>query len=326
MTRLLAVVVCLLSMLSSSALALDEAYPSRAVRLIAAAAPGGNPDVLARLLAYKLSEAFGKPFVVENVPGAGGIVAAKSVLASAPDGHVLMLGDSGAMAINVALNPDVGYNPLKDFTAITALATVPTVLVINAGVAAQTLDEFVRLAKSQPGKLTYGSAGYGSVHHLTMALFAERSGIDLLHVPYRGGTALVNGLLTGEIQAGWSGIPNVLSLIEAGTLRALCISILKRSPSMPAVPTCAELGYEGFDIATMIGLQASAGLPEPIVARLQAAVAKALREGDVAERMRTLGIDLQENGTAQYRQFMQDDLARYQDAVRRLKLNQTKAQ
>jgi tripartite-type tricarboxylate transporter receptor subunit TctC len=145
-------------------------------------------------------------------------------------------------------------------------------------------------------------------------------------VPYRGGTALVNGLLTGEIQAGWSGIPNVLSLIEAGTLRALCISILKRSPSMPTVPTCAELGYDGFDIATMIGLQASAGVPQLIVARLQAAVAKALREPDIAERMKTLGIDLQENGTAQYRQFMQDDLARYQDAARRLKLNQTKAQ
>jgi tripartite-type tricarboxylate transporter receptor subunit TctC len=174
-TRLLAVGVCLLSMLSS-ALAFDEAYPSRPVRLIAAAAPGGNPDVLARLLAYKLSEAFGKPFVVENVPGAGGIVAAKSLLSTAPDGHVLMLGDSGAMAINVALNPDVGYNPLKDFSPITALATVPTVLVINAGIAAQTLDDFVRLAKSQPGKLTYGSAGYGSVHHLTMALFAERAG------------------------------------------------------------------------------------------------------------------------------------------------------
>lgn len=324
MRRLLAVGVCLLSLLSRPALALDE-YPSRPVRLIATAAPGGNPDVLARLLANKLFEAFGKPFVVENVPGAGGVVAARSVLSTAPDGHVLMLGDSGGMAINVALNPDVGYSP-KDFTPITALATVPTVLVINADVAAQTLDEFVRLARSQPGKLTYGSAGYGSVHHLTMALFAERSGIDLLHVPYRGGTALVNGLLTGEIQAGWSGIPNVLSLIETGKLRALCISILKRSPSLPAVPTCAELGYDGFDIATMIGLQASAGVPEPIVARLQAAVAKALREPDVAERLKTLGIDLQENGTAQYRQFMQDDLARYQDAARRLKLNQTKAQ
>src|SRR5262249_13355095 len=157
-----------------------------------------------------LSEMFGKPFIVENVPGAGGVVAANKVAQMTPaDGHVLMLSDSGALAINVALNPDLSYDPLKDFTPITALATVPTVLVVNAEVPAQTLDEFVKLAKSQPGKLSYGSAGYGSVHHLTMVLFAERAGIDLLHVPYRGGTALVNGLLTGEIQAGWSGFPNV---------------------------------------------------------------------------------------------------------------------
>jgi tripartite-type tricarboxylate transporter receptor subunit TctC len=215
---------------------------------------------------------------------------------------------------------------LKDFTPITALATVPTVLVVNAAVPAQTLDDFVKLTKSQPGKLSYGSAGFGSVHHLTMALFAERAGIDLLHVPYRGGTALVNGLLTGEIQAGWSGFPNVMPLIESGKLRALCVSILKRSPSLPNVPTCAELGYGGFDIATMIGLQASAGLPQPIATRLQTAAAKSLREPDVAGRMMALGIELQENGTAHYLQFMRDDVARYADAVKRLNLSATKAQ
>jgi tripartite-type tricarboxylate transporter receptor subunit TctC len=308
------------------AIAQDAPYPSKPVRLIAAAAPGGNPDVLARLLAQKLSEALGKPFIVENLPGAGGVVAAKMVMATPPDGHVLMLGDSGAMAINAALNPDLGYNPLKDFTPITALATVPTVLVVNSAVPAQTLDEFVKLAKSQPGKMSYGSAGFGSVHHLTMALFAERAGIDLLHVPYRGGTALVNGLLTGDIQAGWSGFPNVMALIDSGKLRALCVSIAKRSPSLPKVPTCAELGYEGFEIATMIGLQASAGLPASIVARLQAAAAQALREPDVAKRMMSLGIDLQENGTAHYHQFMRDDLARYTDAVKRLNLSAAKAQ
>ena len=163
----------------------DSEYPNRPVRLIAAAAPGGNPDVLARLLSQKLSGVFGKAFVVENVPGAGGVVAAKMVAATPPDGHVLMLGDSGAMAINVVLNPDLGYDPLRDFTPITALVTVPTVLVVHPSVPARTLQEFIALAKSKPGQLAYGSAGPGSIHHLTMAIFAAQTGIDLLHVPYR---------------------------------------------------------------------------------------------------------------------------------------------
>jgi tripartite-type tricarboxylate transporter receptor subunit TctC len=295
-------------------------FPNRPVRMIAAAAPGGNPDVMARLLSHKLSGAFGKPFVVENVPGAGGVVAAKMVAAAPPDGHVLMLGDSGALAINVVLNPDLGYRPLEDFTPITALVTLPTVLVVHPSLPATTLAEFIALAKSKPGQLAYGSAGPGSIHHLTMAIFAAQTGIDLLHVPYRGGTALVGGLIKGEVQAGWSGIPNVLPLIEAGQLRVLCISTRQRSKSVPNVPTAIELGIKDFDYATMMGLQASAGAARELVARLQGAVAKALREPDLAERMATLGMDLRENGTADYVKFMQDDIARYRSAITTFKL------
>jgi tripartite-type tricarboxylate transporter receptor subunit TctC len=298
----------------------DSEYPNRPVRLIAAAAPGGNPDVLARLLSQKLSGAFGKAFVVENVPGAGGVVAAKMVAATPPDGHVLMLGDSGAMAINVVLNPDLGYDPLRDFTPITALVTVPTVLVVHPSVPARTLQEFIALAKSKPGQLAYGSAGPGSIHHLTMAIFAAQTGIDLLHVPYRGGTALVGGLVKGEVQAGWSGVPNVLPLIEDGKLRVLCISTQQRSKSVADVPTAIELGIEGFDYATMMGLQMSAGAPRNLVARLQAAVAKALREPDTVDRMATLGMDLHEKGTGDYVKFMQDDIDRYRTAIRNFKL------
>ena len=202
----------------TGAVAQGDDYPNRPVRLVAAAAPGGNPDVLARLLSQKLTAAFGKSFVVENVPGAGGVVAAKSVAAAPPDGHVLMLGDSGAMAINVVLNPDLGYDPLRDFTPITALVTVPTVLVVHSSVPAKTLAEFIALAKSKPGQLSYGSAGPGSIHHLTMAIFASQTGIDILHVPYRGGTNLVTGLLKGEVQAGWSGMPNVMPLIASNRI------------------------------------------------------------------------------------------------------------
>jgi len=290
-------------------------YPTKNVRLIAAAAPGGNPDVLARMLAVKLGDAFGKPFVVENVPGAGGVVAAEQVARAAADGHTLMLGDSGAMAINVALNPKLSYNPLKDFTLITALAAVPTVLVINPSLSATSLNDFVREAKAK--QLAYGSAGSGSVHHLTMAVFLSRAGIDnMLHVPYKGGTALVAGLLGGEVQAGWSGIPNVASHIKSGKLRVLCISTARRSASLPDVPTAAELGFAGFDIATVIGLQAPAGLPREIATRLQSAAARALREPDIAERMANLGMELRENGTEHYARFVREDLERYIGAVK----------
>jgi len=306
--------------LSSAATAQDQGWPSQTVRLIAASGPGGNPDVLARLLAEKFSSKFGKPFIVENVPGAGGIVAANAVARAPADGHVLMFGDSGAMAINPALNPNLGYDPIKDFAPVTALASLPTILSANPNMAANTLDEFVALAKKQPGKMSYGSAGAGSIHHLTMAIFAERTGIDLLHVPYRGGSAMVNGLLTGEIQVGWSGIPNVMELIASGKLRGYCVSVLQRSPSAAAIPTCNELGQKGFDVATVMGLHAPAGTPPVVLARLQAEVAATMREPAMAARMQQLGMVMEENGTASYAQFMRHDIERFSAIVRSLNL------
>ena len=308
--RILVLLAALLALPASA----QDAWPAKSVKLIAAAAPGGNPDVLARLLAAKLADAFGKPFIVENQPGAGGVVAAEVTARAAPDGYTLMLGDSGALAINVALNPKLSYQPLRDFTLITALAAVPTVLVLNPSFTGNSLNDFVKEAKTK--QLAYGSAGNGSVHHLTMAVFLARAGVDMLHVPYKGGTALVAGVLAGEVQSGWSGIPNVAAHIRAGKLKVLCISTAKRSAALPDVPTAAELGYPGFDIATTIGLQGPAGLPREIVTRLQAAVAKALRERDVAERMANLAMELAEDGTENYARFAREDLERYAAAVK----------
>src|SRR5262249_7697024 len=215
MQRTSAVLTALLAMLSPAAWP-RMTRPTQTVRLIAPSGPGGNPDVFARLLVEKFSSKFAKPFIVENMPGAGGILAANMVAKASPDGHVLMFGDSGNMGINPALNPNLGYDPIKDFAPVTALVSLPTIMSANPNVPASTLDEFIALAKTRPGKMSYGSAGAGSIHHLTMAIFAERTGIELLHVPYRGGSAMVNGLLTGEIQVGWSGIPNVIELIASG--------------------------------------------------------------------------------------------------------------
>jgi tripartite-type tricarboxylate transporter receptor subunit TctC len=303
----------------SAAQAQQDDYPNRPVHVIAAAAPGGNPDVLARLLSQRLSEVFGQSFIVENVPGAGGVLAAKRIAGSSPDGYTLMVNDSGALAINITMNPDANYK-LADFTPVTALATVPTAFVIIPSVPANGLSEFIALAKSKPGVMNYGSAGPGSIHHLTMEIFAEQAGVKLLHVPYRGGTALVNGLLTGEIQAGWSGLPNVIALVNVGKLRALCVSVLKRAASLPNVPTCDEAGIKGFDIADMLGLQGPAGLSPKVVERLQSAVAKIMREPAMAERMAILGMNLQEDGTANYARFMMDDLERYAKVIDRLGL------
>jgi tripartite-type tricarboxylate transporter receptor subunit TctC len=312
--RIAGAAALLLSMQIAATAADDANYPNRPVRMLAASAAGGNPDVIARLLSAKLSEVFNNPFVVEDVPGVGGVLAANQTVEAPPDGYTLSLNDTGALAINLAMNPEVKYK-LKDFTPITALATLPTVLVVKPAVPANTLAEFVALAKSKPGMMTFGSAGSGSIHQMTMVIFEQQAGIQLLHVPYRGGTGLVNALLTGEVDSGWSGISNVLSLIQTGKLRALCLSVLDRDASLPDVPTCSELGYKGFDVATMLGLQSSAGVPPAIVAKLQSAIAKVLRAPDMADRMKTLGIHMAENGTAAYAKFMQDDLKRYADVV-----------
>ena len=308
---------CLLSV----ALAQGDHYPTHAVRLIVPSLPGGNPDVLGRLLAERMTRDFGAAVIVENVTGAGGALAAITEAKAPPDGYTLWFGDTGAMAINPALKSDVGYDPIKDFAPVTALAALPTILVADPKIPAATLAQFIALAKSEPGKIDYGSAGVGSIHHMTMAIFADRTGLDMVHVPYRAGTAMVNGLLTGEIQAAWSGIPNVQALIASGRLRGYCLSVLKRSASTPTIPTCDELGIKGFDVATVMGLFAPARTSPEIVARLQAEVAKVMREPEMTARMEQLGMIMEEDGTESYVKFIKSDIERYGAISHKLNLH-----
>ena len=315
-----AVALLLTACIASAAIAQDANYPNHTVRIVVSSGPGGNPDVMARMLADRMGKDFGVAFVVENVQGAGGALSAITAAKAPPDGYTLFFGDSGIMEINPLLNPKIGYDPNKEFSPITGLVALPTILVANPKVPAATLAELIALAKKEPGKITYGSAGIGSIHHMTMAIFADQVGIDVLHVPYRAGTAMVNGLLTGEIQIGWSGIPNVMQQIASGQLRGYCISTLTRSASTPAIPTCDELGVKGFDVATVMGVYAPAGTAPRIAARLQAEVAKVLREPAMAARMEQLGMIAEEDGTANYIAFTKRDYARYAAIVRKLHL------
>jgi len=316
--RAIAICSAMLCAWSGGAPAQDASYPTKPVHVMVAGAPGGNPDVLARLLTQQLSQEFGKPFVVELVSGSNSVLAGKMFAASPPDGYTLMLGESAMMALNPALFADLPYRPLQDFAPVTLLVTVPTILVVPAALGVDRLRSFIALAKSEPGALNYGSGGPGSIHHLTMAVFAARTGLKLEHIPYRGGTALVNGLLTGEIQAGWSGIPPVKSLIESGNLRALAASTARRSKALPEVPTAIEQGIADFDYGTTIGMLAPAGTPAGIIARLEAAVARAMKNGQVIERMTSLGMDVREAGTAEYAKFIKQDHQRYGSVVRDL--------
>jgi len=257
----------------------------------------------------------GETVIVENRPGQGGSIVLGSLAQSAPDGHTLVLAPLASLVVNPHLYKSIGYDSKRDFATVALVADLPLLLVVTPSLPVKTVPELIAYAKANPDKLANPSSGNGTLSHLGMEVFKQDAGLSILHVPYRGGTGLVNALLTGEVDAGWSGISNVLALINTGKLRALCLSVLQRDVSLPDVPTCDELGYKGFDIATMLGLQSSAGVPPAIVARLQSAVAKILREPEMAERMKTLGIHMAENGTAAYAKFMQDDLDRYTKIV-----------
>ena len=286
------------------------------VRIVVPAAGGGNPDVLARMLSPRLQAAWGTPILVENQPGAGGISAAIGISKSTPDGHLIFFGSNAALSIAAAMNPKLPYDPMKDFTLITALASVPTVLVAHPSVPANNLQEFIAYAKTRPGQLNFGSAGVASIHHLTLAVFEVDSGTKFLHIPYKGGSPLVAAVMSGEVQAGFSGIPNVTQAIRAGKMKVFGISVPQRSQSMPDVPTMDELGVKGFNVATTMGVQTSAGLSKNLSTLIQQTFARALREPEVADRMANLGMVLMENGTDNYVQYMRDELRRYAEAVR----------
>ena len=300
----------------------DEAYPTTQIKLIVPAAPGGNPDVLARLLAQKLAVSLGRPVIVENQAGAGGTLAAGTI-ARAADAHTIGVLDSSALTVAPLLSGAQGvkipYDEVRDFTPITALASVPTLLVVHPSLPVTTLAEFIAYGKANPTKLNFGSAGIGGIHHLTMLAFVNRAGIDVTHVPYRGGALISAGLLGGEIHAGFNGIPNVLDHIASGKMRVLAASTVARLKTHPHVPTIAELGFPGFDLAATMGLFVRGGTSVAIIERLQAAAAKAMREPDLVQRIEAIGMVIREEGTAHYEQMIRDERALYSKLVRDLK-------
>src|SRR5258706_505246 len=242
-----------------SAPALAQSRPSRRVRSMAGFAPGGPNDIIARAYGARLAESFGQPFIVENRTGAGGNLAAEAVARAAPDGHTLMLGSTGTNAVNPSLYANLAFDLMRDLAPVSVVATSPSALAVHPRVAAQNVRELIALARAQPGKLTYASAGSGSSQHLSAELFKQAAGVDIVHVPYKGAAPGIADLLAGQVDMSFAPVANAVPHARAGKLRLLGITSAARSPFAPGTPTIAESGVPGFDVTTWYAIFAPAG-------------------------------------------------------------------
>ena len=269
----------------------QSGYPERPITLIVPYAPGGGNDVVARAVADSMSKSLGQPLVIENRGGAGGSVGTRQVAKAAPDGYIVGLGGTGTLAIDPTLYPNVGYDPRKDFVPVGLIATSPLIILVNQAVPARNMQELIALAKAQPGKINYASAGSGSGIHLGTVLFAEMAGIELTHIPFRGTGPALTDLLGGHVQIFFSSLPPAIGLVKEGRLRALAVTSLKRSPSFPDVPTVAEQGLPGFEAVLHYGIVAPAGTSPSVITRLNAALRAALTDPTVNGHLATEGAE-----------------------------------
>ena len=294
-------------------------YPSKPIRMVVPFTPGGSTDILARAVGAELSKSFGQSVVIDNVPGAGGSIGAERVAKAAPDGYTLMMGHIGTLAVNPALYPKLGYDPIKDFAPVAWVARVPNVLVVNPAVPAADFKSFMALVKSKPGQLNYGSGGNGSAAHTTTEFLKFQSKISLLHIPYRGTAPSVTDLLAGQIQVMFTGAPTLLPSIKAGKLRALAVSSPKRLDILPDVPTVAESGLAGtagFEADQWYGVVAPKGTPADIVNKLNTAINAALNLPEVKSRLSGEGAYPTPNTPEVFSKLIGDEIKRWAPVIR----------
>lgn len=267
-----------------------QAFPSKPLKLVVGYAPGGLPDTVARLLAQRLQQSLGQPVVVENRTGAGGSVAIAAVLQAPADGHTLFVTDGPLLAIAPFISKQLTYDAAKDFAPVSLVGTAPLFLAVNSKVKANTLDEFIALAKSQPGKLNYGSAGVGSIHHLTAEAMKEGLGTFITHIPFRGSGASVPALIGGQVDMVFASPPALMGFVHSGQARLLATNAAKRSPLAPNVPTLGER-IPGFDFAFNVVVLARSGTPAEAIARLSTEISRIVKSADSVEALRLAGVD-----------------------------------
>lgn len=293
-----------------------SAYPERPVRLIVPFVPGGSTDILARLIAQKLTEAFGKQVIVDNRPSAGGIQGVLLVANSAPDGHTLIMGHIGTFAVNPTLFAKLPYDAIKDFQPITMVATVPNMLTVNPKLPAKSVGELLALGQAKPGALNYASGGNGSAAHLAMEYFKLLAKVDFLHIPYKGTGPAVTDVIGGSVAMILTGVPPQLVHVKSGRLRALGVSTLKRLTVLPELPTIAEAGVPGYEAIQWYGVLAAAGTPKAIVAKLNSAIATAINGQDVRDRLATEAAEPVATTPEEFRAFIKKEIERWAPVIK----------
>jgi tripartite-type tricarboxylate transporter receptor subunit TctC len=310
---LTAAILCL----GAAAGAMAADFPSRPVTLVVPFAPGGPTDTMARALAAALKAPLGQTVVVENKAGAGGNLGAEAVARAAPDGHTLLFGTSGPLAINQYLYGKLGYDPIRSFAPVIQIGHLPNVLVVHPGVAARSANELVALAKSQPAKLAYASSGNGASSHLAGVMFNLRAGTDIQHVPYKGTGPALTDLLGGQVAMTFTDVLTAQPHVLAGKLRALGVTTTQRSKALPDVPTLAEQGMKDFDVSVFFGIVAPAGTPQEVVTKLNAAFSQALADPEVRTKLSAQGLEPPADTTpAQLAAYMRREAAKWQEIVK----------
>ena len=296
--------------------AFAQAYPSKPIRLVVPFPPGGPIDLVARAIGQKLQETWGQPVVVENKPGAGGNIGIDFVAKSAPDGYTLGMGALSTHAVNPHLFSKMPYDALKDFAPVSLVAITPNVLVLNPNVNASSVKEFIALAKANPGKYAFASGSNGSAGHLAGELFKTLAGIDIVHVPYKGGAPAMQDLLGGQVQFMFDNLANSIQQIRTGKLKALAVTTAKRSALAPELPTMAEVGVAGFDISTWYGVVAPAGTPPEIVRKLNAEIVKMLGSDDMREKLKVQGAEAAPDTPEEFGAFIRAEWTKYAKIVK----------
>jgi tripartite-type tricarboxylate transporter receptor subunit TctC len=296
--------------------ALAQAYPTKAIRLIVPFPPGGSTDLMGRVLGAKFGETFGQQVIVENRPGASGMIGNELVARAAPDGYMLTMGTIGAMSVNVSLFKSIPYDSTRDFAPITLTGSVENLLVVHPSVPAHNVKELIALAASKPGMLIFASSGTGNAPHLAGELFNQLAKVKMVHLPYKGGGPAMIDLVAGQVSLSFASMPSSLPFAKSGKLRAIAVGGAKRSPAAPEIPTVAENGLPGFDVTDWQGLLAPAKTPAAVVDRLNRETIRILGERDVKERLAAAGLQVVTNTPTQFAEFIRTEIDKWGKVIR----------